>query len=116
MVKLCSIGGLELYKIENGFIKDFYGKYLYIIDDREVREWSSRFVIYKFDGNIIRDFYGRHLYSFDGHYFKEFGGKILYVYERGQIAAFASIPKYQIKGDPKNMEVAMFIILFIINK
>ena len=45
-----------------------------------------------------------------------FGGKILYVYERGQIAAFASIPKYQIKGDPKNMEVAMFIILFIINK
>ena len=114
MAELCSIGGRILYKIENGMIKDFYGKFLYLIDDKEVREWSSRKVIYKFDGNNIKDFYGKILYSFDGHYFKDFYGKILYVYDHNTIAKFACIPEYQIKSYASNKEVAMFIILFIL--
>lgn len=114
MSEFCTIGGRILYKTEGGYVKDFYGRFLYIYDNYEVREWGSRFIIYRFDGNNIKDFYGRILYSFDGHYFRDFYGKILYVYEHNNIAKFASIPEYSIRGSASNREVAMYIILFVI--
>ena len=98
MAQLCNIGGQVLYKTEDGMIKDFYGRFLYFINSREVQEWGSRKTILRFDGNTIRDFYNRGLYTFDGHFFRDYYGRILYIYERNEIAEFAKTPKYMIRS------------------
>ena len=115
MGELCTIGGRVLYKQEGEYIKDFYGRFLYIIDSQYVRAWASRQIIYQFDGDNIKDFYGRILYSFDGHYFKDFFGRILYIYERNCINKYACVPEYLVRSSATKHEVAMYIILFIIN-
>ncbi len=115
MVEFCRYDGWKLYKIEGEYIKDFYGRFLYIIDGNYLRKWDSREIIFQFDGLNIKNFYSQILYKFDGEWLRDLSGQMLYSYKNGNIAPFGGLNKYKIVGYPTKKEIAFLMMLFVIN-
>ena len=99
MAYLKRFGGLNLYKIENGYIKDF----------------STAFIKYKIEGDRIKDFYGRIMLVVTNGQIKEFSGRIIARFDGKNIKDFYGMTQYQIEGQvSRNELMAIFAMIFII--
>lgn len=111
MAYIREINGLISYNVEGGYIKNFSGQFLFIIETDCLREWSSRQIKYKFVGNYIQDFYGRTLYEVRNGQIKDFYGRLLFTYDHDYIRDITGRFVYRLDGPLTNAEFMSFVAI-----